>query len=121
MKKFITFILLLTVLFPLSAQPVTPVKSASPVNVEGSVSALEVKVFPNPVHHKRFTVELFNQQIQEIRISNIAGIQVYYKKFTTPVSRYQVLLGNIPNGIYLLKITSPGSSKTLKLLVSTSP
>lgn len=121
MKRLLTFILGLVFFGTLSAQPVYTGKVGGQVAGETIHTALDVKVYPNPVHYKRFTIEVFNQTIQEIRITNIAGNQVFYKKFTAPVTRYQVVLENIPNGIYLLKITSPGSSKTLKLLVSTNP
>ncbi len=120
MKSFFTSILLWAAFLSLSAQPGIPGKAVTQASGESVNTSMEVKVFPNPVHYKRFTVELSNQQVEEIRITNIAGTQVYLKKFTTPVSRYQVLLGNIPNGIYLLKITSSKNSKTLKLLVSTN-
>lgn len=81
-------------------------------------SVLDVRVFPNPVNDKRFTVELKDQVIQEIRIVNIAGSVVYLKRFQVPVSRHQVMLENITNGVYMLRITASNNiTRTTKLMV----
>lgn len=81
-------------------------------------NVLDVRVFPNPVNDKRVTVELKDQVIQEIRIVNIAGSVVYLKRFQVPVSRHQVMLENISNGVYMLRITAPNNlTRTTKLMV----
>jgi hypothetical protein len=86
----------------------------------GEMVTLEFKVFPNPVLHKRFTIDLSGNSISEIRISNIAGKLVYEKKFTLPVSRFEVLTENLPDGIYLLRINAgSNTSRTIKLLINT--
>jgi hypothetical protein len=82
-------------------------------------SSADLKVFPNPVQNKSFNIELGNDKILEIRISNIAGSMVYRKTLPAPAEKYQVFTDNIPNGIYLLKIiTANHISKTVKLLIS---
>ncbi len=87
--------------------------------VENPVTAFDVKVFPNPVVNKRFTVETNTWAIQEIRILNIAGVEVLVKKMDTPINRVQIFTGTIPRGIYLLKISAGNqATKTLKLLIS---
>jgi hypothetical protein len=94
------------------------------MNTYGSGKELmpeEFKVFPNPVVSKKFTIEFFTQTIAEIRISNIAGQTVYIKKCTVPEQRVEVLTGDFPDGIYLLRMTSgSGSSRTIKLLINTA-
>ncbi len=88
-----------------------------PAPIETS-SALDVKVFPNPVSDKRINVELSNQAIQELRITNIAGSVVFSKKFQMPVGRFQVFLADVPNGVYLLRVTSDGNqARTTKLMI----
>lgn len=78
----------------------------------------EIKVFPNPVTDKWFTVEVADQNIQEIRITNIAGTAVYIRKFQGMVNRHRVTLENIPSGIYLLRVTTDtNQARTSKLLV----
>jgi hypothetical protein len=80
--------------------------------------ALDVKVFPNPVSDKRLNVELSDQSIQELRITNIAGSVIFSKKFKMPVARYQVFLSDVPNGVYLLRVTSDGNlTRTTKLMI----
>jgi hypothetical protein len=79
----------------------------------------ELKVFPNPVLQSKFTVETGPHLIREIRITNIAGVQVYLRKFPVPVQRFEVATGSIPNGVYLLRVSNTGNSaKTLKLVIS---
>lgn len=83
------------------------------------VSQPELKVFPNPVYANKFTVEVGSGFIREIRITNIAGVQVYNRKFQTSVIRHEVLTHDFPDGIYLLRINiSENTARTLKLVVS---
>jgi hypothetical protein len=80
--------------------------------------ALDVKVFPNPVSDKRVNVELSDQSIHELRITNIAGSVIFSKRFQMPVARYQVFLADVPNGVYLLRVTSDGNqTRTTKLMI----
>lgn len=84
----------------------------------GGDQNFEVKVFPNPVTDKRISIELTKHQISEIRLSNITGRVVYIKRLQTPIGRYQILLDDLPNGIYLLRvITSNNQVKTTRVLV----
>ncbi len=97
------------------AKGILPVTSGS----EGAFNSQDIRVFPNPVLQKRFTVETAGRTILEIRISNIAGIMVYDKKFMIPVSRFEAIIDQIPSGIYLLRISCDNhTSKTIKLLIS---
>ncbi len=95
------------------------VSSALSRGTEVQAAQPEVKVFPNPVHNRRFTVETGNALIREIRITNIAGSQIYLRKFSVPVQRFEITTENIPDGVYLLRVSNPGNTaKTVKLLVS---
>ncbi len=85
----------------------------------GIFASMEVLIYPNPVLNKRFTIELDAGYLQEIRILNVAGIEVYHKKPDSPITKYQVYTDKLPNGIYLLKVTSGNQiSGTYKLLIS---
>jgi hypothetical protein len=122
-KKLLPLILLLFSFLALSAQ--TDGGAFTGLGVypgnESTMNQMDLKVFPNPVLHKKFTVELNFNQIAEIRISNIAGIQVYDKKFVTPFNAFEVILENIPDGIYFLKVNATNNtSKTIKLLIRSS-
>ncbi len=86
--------------------------------VQDGISLTEIKVFPNPVTEKWFTVEVSDQNLQEIRITNIAGSVVFVRKFQGMVNRHRVTLDNIPSGIYLVRVTTDtNQTKTSKLLV----
>ena len=118
MKIRLIVYLFLLACIPLYAQPGNAGGSKGISGNEGVYATFDVKVFPNPVQNGRFTIELNNENLQEIRISNIAGVVVYQKKFSVPVSRFQVMTGSLPDGIYLLKVSATHeSAKTLKLLV----
>ncbi|MFZ5431369.1 MAG: T9SS type A sorting domain-containing protein [Bacteroidota bacterium] len=81
-------------------------------------SMLDVRVYPNPVTDRRLNIELTDQSIQELRISNIAGSVVYSKKFQVPVTKHQVTLDNVPSGVYLLRVISDGNlTRTTKLMI----
>lgn len=78
----------------------------------------EVRIFPNPVTDKRVNIELTDQSIQELRITNIAGSVIFSKRFQTPVNKHQIVLENVPNGVYLIRVVSESNlSRTSKLMV----
>ena len=86
--------------------------------IQDGISLTEIKVFPNPVTEKWFTVEVSDQNLQEIRITNIAGSVVFVRKFQGMVNRHRVTIDNIPSGIYLVRVTTDtNQTKTSKLLV----
>lgn len=79
---------------------------------------LEVRIFPNPVTDKRVNIELADQAIQELRITNIAGSVIYSKRFQAPVTKHQIVLENVPSGVYLLRVISENNlTRTSKLMV----
>lgn len=81
-------------------------------------SMLEVRIFPNPVTDKRVNIELADQAIQELRITNIAGSVIFSKLFQAPVTKHQIVLDNVPNGVYLIRVVSDNNlSRTSKLMV----
>jgi hypothetical protein len=80
--------------------------------------ALDVRVFPNPVYDKRVNIELSDQSIQELRITNIAGTVIFSRRFQVPVTKHQIVLENVPSGVYLLRVISDGNqSRTTKLMI----
>lgn len=81
-------------------------------------SMLEVRIFPNPVTDRRVNIELTDQAIQELRITNIAGSVIFSKRFQAPVNKHQIVLENVPNGVYLIRVISESNlSRTSKLMV----
>jgi hypothetical protein len=120
MKRFLFLAMMLLLLLPATASPDgVALSSPGKDGTENSFVSLDIKIFPNPVRDRQFTVELSTGNISEIRVLNIAGAQVYLKTLPSPVNRFQVVSGNLHNGIYLLRITSDSHiTKTVKLMVS---
>ncbi|HAX95100.1 MAG TPA: hypothetical protein DCY35_01045 [Prolixibacteraceae bacterium] len=123
MRILLLIWVLLVGLTDLSAQNAGWTGSEQPAEINAAliqdVNAMPgIKVFPNPVTDKWFTVEVSDQNIQEIRLTNIAGTAVYIRKFQGMVNRHRVALENIPSGIYLLRVTTDtNQARTTKLLV----
>ena len=81
--------------------------------------ASELKVYPNPCIDGKVTIEFNNQEITEIRLTNIAGKEVFLKRFQFAENKKQIQLNEIPNGIYILRIiTSDQKLVVKKLMVS---
>lgn len=77
----------------------------------------ELKIYPNPCKQEKLTIEFNNQQIQEIRITNIAGKEVLVKKFQFPENKKQIQLNDISNGIYLLRVKTEENKTVVKKLI----
>ena len=77
----------------------------------------EVKIYPNPCKNNKVTVDFSTKEISEIRLTNIAGKQVYLKEYTFPTSKIQLQLNDIPNGIYLIQISTTDNKRTVKKLM----
>jgi len=121
-KKFLLIVSVVLTLFVHSARPANEsrIVTGEVYSNKAGLAPEEFKVFPNPVLHKKFTIDLSGNSISDIRISNIAGKLVYEKKLTPPVSRFEVSTNNLPDGIYLLHINAGNNvSRTIKLLIST--
>ncbi|MBT3382418.1 MAG: T9SS type A sorting domain-containing protein [Prolixibacteraceae bacterium] len=79
----------------------------------------EVKLYPNPVKNQKVTIETINQELIEIRLTNIAGKEILLKTFDFGVNKHLIRLENIPNGIYLIQVkTSENKTVVKKLIVS---
>ncbi len=79
--------------------------------------ASQLKVYPNPCIDGKVTVEFDILEISEIRLTNIAGKEVLLKKFQFAENKKQIQLNDIPNGIYILKITTSDQKMVVKKLM----
>jgi len=119
-RIILSFILLLFICFSAAAQQ----KDGTTTNWNTSFSKTEqnqpeVKIYPNPCKDNKVTIELNNQELSEIKITNIAGKQMYLKKLAIPESKKQIQLQNFPDGLYLVQIkTIKNKLIAKKLLVS---
>jgi hypothetical protein len=81
--------------------------------------ASDVKIYPNPCKEDKVTIEFNNQEISEIRLTNIIGKEVLLKQFQFFENKKQIELTEIPNGIYLMQIkTTEGEFVVKKLMIT---
>jgi len=79
--------------------------------------SLELRVYPNPSTDGKVTIELNNQEITEIRLTNITGKEVFLKKFQFAENKKQIQFNDIPNGLYILRIKTSDQKQVMKKLM----
>lgn len=77
----------------------------------------EVNIYPNPCRNNKVTIDYHSNNISEVRLTNIAGNQVYLKKYDLPTPKIELKLEKIPNGVYLIQITTTQNTHTVKKLL----
>ncbi len=117
MKKFILIIIIC--LFSIAGFSENPKNNSSAWNSSFQQDDLETqfKIYPNPYKQGKLTVEFNVQEIEELRIINIAGKEVLVKKFQIPENKKQIELTDISNGIYLLRVKTTDDKSVVKKLV----
>lgn len=88
--------------------------------IKSEQSQPELKVYPNPCKDNKVTLEMENQELSEIKITNITGKQIYFKKLAIPEQKKQIQLENFPNGVYLIQIKTAENKMVSKKLLVTS-
>jgi hypothetical protein len=79
--------------------------------------SLELRVYPNPSTDGKVNIELNNQEITEIRLTNITGKEVFLKKFQFAENKKQIQFNDIPNGLYILRIKTSDQKQVMKKLM----
>lgn len=114
MKYFLLIIFTLFIYINASAQNFAD----SPVKGKEQAEA-ELKVYPNPCKNNKVTLELQSKEISEVHFINITGKEVMKEVYDFPVQKSTILLHQLPNGIYIVRImTSENQVLTKKLMVS---
>jgi hypothetical protein len=117
MRKFlhILFVLLSLSGFSQNLWAISPVWG-SQFSDENNFS-LELKVYPNPCTDSKVTIELNNQEISEVRLTNITGKEVFLKKFQLAENKKEIQLNDIPNGLYIIRIITSNQKQVMKKLM----
>ena len=84
---------------------------------EESNLSMELRVYPNPCTDGKITVELNNQEISEVSLTNITGKEVFLKKFQIAENKKQIQLNGIPNGLYIIRIKTSDQKQVVKKLM----
>ena len=119
MKQFILIISLLAIYISSFSQNSTSNSNSWNSVFETVQNQPELKVYPNPVKNQKITIEMVNQKLLEIRLTNIAGKEILLKKFDLGVNKHLLQLKNTPKGIYLLQVkTTEDKAVVMKLIIS---
>lgn len=78
------------------------------------LQAIDLQVFPNP-SQENITVKA--EKSGQVSLLNLLGVQVIDSKKIIPKSAYEISLGNLANGIYLLVFTSEEGRKITKKVI----
>ena len=89
-------------------------KAAGVNEIDNSVS---IQLFPNPVSNNHFTITS-SELMQSVELYNVVGQKVLRKEENRSAKQLAVETGNIPEGIYAVRISfQNGKTKTVKLIV----
>lgn len=118
MKKFtLIFIVAILTLSGFSQNASGSSSGWNNINFEENNTSSELKIYPNPCTDNKLTIEFKTQEITEIRLTSITGKEVFLKKFQFAENKKQILLNDIPNGIYIVKITTSDQKMIVKKLM----
>ena len=95
-------------------------KLAASENVKNltSLQGADLNVFPNPVTGNHFQVISEVNPVNELKLLNITGKLVYQKILNQPLSKFEVELPVVPDGVYLLTVKQTDNTlRTIKLLI----
>lgn len=92
--------------------------TGQPKNLISESTGSDLNVFPNPVTNRHFWIVSENSQLKEVKLLNITGKEVFFITFVDPVQKHEVILPDIPDGIYILTVKHANNVlKTVKILV----
>ena len=118
MKKIILILIISTLTISGFSQNMSGSSSGwNNINFEENNNSSELKIYPNPCTDNKLTIEFNYQEITEIRLTSITGKEVYLKKFQFAENKKQIQLNDIPNGIYIVKITTSDQKMVVKKLM----
>lgn len=80
-------------------------------------SRFELKIYPNPTETGRITLEMAGNDMDEIRLVNIAGKEILVRKPEPGTSKYRLVLEGVPNGIYFVRVHTTGKKVVVKKLI----
>lgn len=87
--------------------------------MEEQVEAQKIKIYPNPCKGNKVTIEMDSSEIKSIKISNILGKEIQKENLPIPQNKYELLLNNLPEGIYVVHIINTENKMYVtKLLIS---
>jgi hypothetical protein len=86
------------------------------LGIIGLQSGININIQPNPVINNQFTVT-GNQSITSIDVISIVGKTVFSKSFVFSQKEVKVVLNNIPDGVYLVRICYGNNQSVIKKII----
>jgi len=80
-------------------------------SINATLNSLDLKIFPNP-NSGNFTLDL--EAAANIEIINSLGITIYNDQLNN--GKHNFNISKHPSGLYILKLSSKGETKTIKLI-----
>jgi len=112
MKKYILAVLMVLLILPAFAQSSWDLSTSEKEKIEA-----ELKIYPNPCKNSKVTVDFNSNEITEVTLTNITGKQVLRKKYEFPTYKTELLLNDIPDGLYLIQVINSDKKKVVKKLI----
>ncbi|WP_346856636.1 T9SS type A sorting domain-containing protein [uncultured Draconibacterium sp.] len=112
MKKYILVFLILLFILPAFSQGSWNFSSPEKEKIEA-----DLKIYPNPCKNSKVTVDFNSNEIAEVTLTNITGKQVLRKEYEFPTYKTQLLLNDIPDGLYLIQVVSSDKKTVVKKLI----
>ena len=78
--------------------------------------ARQVVILPNPVSNGRFTVQA-GIPVASVEVVTIVGQSVFYRDFATRQREVHVVMGNLPDGVYLVRVKFNDSETVTKKII----
>jgi hypothetical protein len=75
-----------------------------------------IAISPNPVTNSQFTVQA-TQLIATVEVVSIVGQSVYFHDFASRQREVRVSLNNLPDGVYLVKVTFSDHKTMIKKII----
>lgn len=122
MKKIILLFFLFTFLLAGSSalQANMPFENNLFTQQEQPNDTYQLKIYPNPCKTSQVTLEMDDQEIDEVRLINIAGKEVLQRKMEFGTNKHRLKLENVPNGIYFMRVKTTDNKTVVKKLVVSS-
>ena len=75
-----------------------------------------VAILPNPVTNNQFTV-LASMPVASVEVVSIVGQSVYFHDFASRRLDAKIMLNNLPNGVYLVKVKFSENQTVIKKII----
>jgi hypothetical protein len=82
------------------------------------LTAGDIMLYPNPVRDVLNISTQAHTPIEAIRIYNISGQLITYKKFSAAVESYDLNLADVPPGLYIIKMVSHSGTAVKRIVKS---